>query len=257
MSKYRKFVLFVTTLVATLAFVFTGGVINAQKLTVSGIDENGNVTSSKSYTEDDQDFYEVKIKANKKQAIYLLADNDGNDPEHYSVIDKDKTNKKGKYTYNLASVNGEEAVYYISTDKSLKNKSKKATFNIDKIKNKVKVVIPATEGTVAKDPSAYQQIPYDSLARSPKEYKGKDIKISGTVFQVINDERLLIAVDGNYDSLAYVELKKSALSDDRILEDDNVTLYGVSKGIYSYQTTNGDEKHIPSMTVLKIDNAGQ
>ena len=135
MSKYRKFILFATTLVATLAFVFTGGVINAQKLTVSGIDKNGNVTSSKSYSEDGQDFYEVKIKANKKQAIYLLAGNDGNDPEHYSVIDKDKTNKKGKYTYNLASVNGEEAVYYISTDKSLKNKSKKATFNIDKIKN--------------------------------------------------------------------------------------------------------------------------
>lgn len=58
-----------------------------------------------------------------------------------------------------------------------------------------------------------------------------------------------IAVNGNYDTILYVAYD-SKISSVRILENDNVTVKGVSQGIYAYTSTSGRKISIP---LLKVD----
>lgn len=98
-------------------------------------------------------------------------------------------------------------------------------------------------------------ITYDQLARTPDEYTGKKVKFSGKVLQVMEDSGLValrIAVDGNYDTVLYA-VYDSALTSSRVLDDDIVTVYGYSVGLYSYQSTMSGVITIPSMIVEKID----
>lgn len=48
-----------------------------------------------------------------------------------------------------------------------------------------------------------------------------------------------IAVNGDYNDIIYVRYQM-AKSETRILEDDNVTLYGLSCGLYSYNSFAGN-----------------
>ena len=98
-------------------------------------------------------------------------------------------------------------------------------------------------------------ITYDQLARTPDDYEGKKVKFTGEVAQVIeyDDETdLRIAVNGDYNLMLYCGYDPSILSY-RILEDDTVTIYGVSVGLYSYTSTLGATITIPCVWVDKIE----
>ena len=60
-----------------------------------------------------------------------------------------------------------------------------------------------------------------------------------------------VAVDDNYDTVIYL-IYDPSIVDSRILEDDYVTFYGESKGLYSYESTMGGKITIPLMAVQKI-----
>ncbi|AQR91232.1 cell envelope integrity protein TolA [Clostridium saccharobutylicum] len=95
-------------------------------------------------------------------------------------------------------------------------------------------------------------ITYDQLARTPDDYKGKKAKFNGKVVQALEgtgETDLRIAVNGNYDTILYVAYD-SKISSVRILENDNVTVKGVSQGIYAYTSTSGRKISIP---LLKVD----
>lgn len=61
---------------------------------------------------------------------------------------------------------------------------------------------------------------------------------------------LRVSVDGNYYNMLLVEYDPSMLSQ-RILEDDQVTIYGTNMSIYTL--TMGAKISIPSMLEDKID----
>lgn len=97
-------------------------------------------------------------------------------------------------------------------------------------------------------------ITYDQLARTPDDFKGKKAKFSGEVIQVIEDNGetdLRIAVNGNYDTVLLVAYDPK-ISSTRILENDNVTVKGVSEGIYTYDSTLGGKISVPFMEVKEI-----
>lgn len=99
-------------------------------------------------------------------------------------------------------------------------------------------------------------ITYDQLARTPDDYKGEKIKFYGKAVQVMegNDTTAVrLAVDDNYDTILYCEVPKSLTKNNRILEDDYITLSGVSYGLFTYSATIGGEITIPSMIVDVID----
>lgn len=98
-------------------------------------------------------------------------------------------------------------------------------------------------------------ITYNQVARNPDDYLLKLGKFKGKVVQVMEGDthnNLRVAVGGNYDNMLLVEYDPSILSQ-RILEDDQVTIYGTNMGIYSYTSTMGAKISIPSMLADKID----
>ena len=98
-------------------------------------------------------------------------------------------------------------------------------------------------------------ITYSQLARTPDEYEGEKVKFYGRVIQVIdggNEINLRIAVDGDYDQVVLVYYQKDIVSS-RVLEDDYITIYGVSEGLYTYQSTMGGKITVPLIYVEKID----
>ena len=101
----------------------------------------------------------------------------------------------------------------------------------------------------------YKGLDYDSIARKPDDYEGIKFKGSGKVLQVLEsdtevDMRVATSSDG-WDDVVYLVYDPSIV-DSRILEDDNVTFYGESKGLYSYESTMGGTITIPIFYVQKI-----
>lgn len=97
-------------------------------------------------------------------------------------------------------------------------------------------------------------ITYSQLARTPDDYLAKKVKFSGEVVQVMEDGDSIgirLAVDGDYDNIILGTFDSSIVSE-RILEDDYITVYGLSSGIYTYESTMGASISVPSMTIDKI-----
>lgn len=98
-------------------------------------------------------------------------------------------------------------------------------------------------------------ITYQELARTPDDYMGEKIKFSGKVIQLIEgtDEiQLRFAVNDDYDQMLYLAYSPNIV-EQRVLEDDYLTIYGTSFGTISYESTLGGNITIPAALVDKID----
>jgi hypothetical protein len=99
---------------------------------------------------------------------------------------------------------------------------------------------------------------YDQISRTPDDYNGKKVKFTGTVLQVIEDTTTLklnnirLAVNGDYNKVVYIQYS-AGITDSRILENDKITIYGISSGLTSYTSTLGSKITIPMIYVEKID----
>lgn len=98
-------------------------------------------------------------------------------------------------------------------------------------------------------------ITYDNLARNPENYIGEKVKFEGKVIQVIEGKRevqLRLAVNGDYNNIIYCTYDSSIVSS-RVLENDYITVMGLSSDLLTYTSTLGAPITIPSMLVQKID----
>lgn len=96
---------------------------------------------------------------------------------------------------------------------------------------------------------------YDQMARNPDTYKNQKIKISGKVLQAEYDDDICyarIAMNNNYDTVVFVTYSSDLLNY-RLLEDDKVTVYGVSYGVYSYKAVSGATITIPWLNADMIE----
>lgn len=100
-------------------------------------------------------------------------------------------------------------------------------------------------------------ITYSQLARTPDDYKGQKVKFSGKVLQVqegLFSDVIRLGVNGSYDNVLWLSIPSTATkSNERILEDDYITIYGVANGIKTYETVLGASISIPSVTVNKLE----
>ena len=114
----------------------------------------------------------------------------------------------------------------------------------------------AKEEAERKEKQGYNTgITYSQLARTPDDYKGEKCKFKGKVVQVMEGSgvyNIRLAVGGNYNNIIFI-IASTSVTEQRILEDDYITVYGTSTGIYTYKTVMGNELSIPSMSVDKID----
>lgn len=60
------------------------------------------------------------------------------------------------------------------------------------------------------------------------------------------------AVDKSYDKMIMATYDRSIL-DQRILEDDIITIYGTSANTYTYESTMGQAITVPMVLIDKID----
>ena len=98
-------------------------------------------------------------------------------------------------------------------------------------------------------------ITYTQLARDPDAYVGKLVKFKGKVIQVMEGNgvtQLRLAVNSDYDDIIYMEYESDLVSS-RVLEDDIITILGVSAGLLSYKSTIGGTITIPSVLVDDVE----
>jgi hypothetical protein len=98
-------------------------------------------------------------------------------------------------------------------------------------------------------------ITYNQLARTPDKYIGEKVKFNGKVIQVMEGDgvtQIRLAVKDNYDTILFAEFDSSVV-DSRILEDDVITIMGLSTGLITYDSTMGGKISIPGVSIEKIE----
>lgn len=111
------------------------------------------------------------------------------------------------------------------------------------------------------EPNQYKTgVTFDQIARTPDDYEGKKIEFTGKVLQVTEDDdytEIRLAVDGDYDNVILVDVDPDIMNGSRILEDDLVTVSGVSDGTTTYESTSGANITVPAMTAKIINDQGK
>lgn len=100
-------------------------------------------------------------------------------------------------------------------------------------------------------------ITYDQLARNPDSYVGSKVKFRGKVIQTLEGSGVVnvrIAVNSDYDNIIF-GVYDADMVQTRILEDDVVTVYGTSTGLYSYTSTMNATITIPGMDIDRIERS--
>ena len=101
----------------------------------------------------------------------------------------------------------------------------------------------------------YQSLDYKAISRDPSTYEGNLYKFDGKVLQVMESGSyiaLRVATKGGYDNVVYVTYHLSS-GEGRILEDDKITVYATSEGLYTYTTVMGAEVTIPEFSADTIN----
>lgn len=113
-----------------------------------------------------------------------------------------------------------------------------------------------SEPQIIEDSSSYTNIndQYSEYARNPDVHKYELIEFSGEVIQVIEGEdfsQYRVAVKGDSDMVFFVDYTRPE-GEARILEDDMVTVRGVSGGVITYESTMGGQITVPSCYAIEI-----
>lgn len=108
--------------------------------------------------------------------------------------------------------------------------------------------------------SSCQTYTFEQMARNPNNFKGTNVKLTGEVVQVMegtysNSLRVNITKKGTYSTYytdtIYVSYTPKA-GEDKILEDDIITIYGTAQGDYSYTSTMGASITLPYINAKYI-----
>ncbi len=92
------------------------------------------------------------------------------------------------------------------------------------------------------------EVTYKKLAKNEHTYMGDLVKVSGEVIQVLEGEdgyaEYRIALDEWWSEVVYITYTRDK-SEDRILEGDKITIYGMSRGLYTYESVDGVDITVP------------
>ena len=105
----------------------------------------------------------------------------------------------------------------------------------------------------------YKAYSYNEIARNPNKVKGNKAMVSGKVIQVLEDgETVNLRVNitnsgGRYSDTVLVVYTRKNPDEDRILENDIVTVYGTLEGLYTYDSTFGSKVTVPLVDADYVD----
>lgn len=99
-----------------------------------------------------------------------------------------------------------------------------------------------------------KRIDYKKLSRKPDKFKGKSVKNTGRVIELIegdDDNNIQVAIGENYDKVMLIGYDPHAISSD-VHEHDIVTFYGTYMGIHKYKTAEGRKMSFPAVSAKRI-----
>ena len=160
------------------------------------------------------------------------------------------TTSKSKSSEELAAseASSEAAASKASEEKAKKEAETKASMEAAAAQE-------AKEEAEKKDPATYPTQAYDEMARNGDSHAGEKIQITGKVIQVQDSDdggaTLRVATSANgYDDVYLVQIMSSEWKGHRLLEDDQITIYGTAYGLYSYETVMGNTQTVPAIIAV-------
>ncbi|MGF2053370.1 hypothetical protein [Vagococcus fluvialis] len=219
--------------------------LSAKTFSVSGKTNIDNKVVAK---KDGEEIGEVKVTASG--SIEYV----GEIPEKsFDIEFSDKTNSETVTIKSLSELEQEERDKQIAIAKEERKKADEEAAKIAKEEQEKKEKEAAIQKAKEELAAQYDTgITFDNLARNPDTYKGQKVKFYGKIVQVIkgdNQSQFRFAVDDNYDQMLYIEISENQLSNNRILDNDYITIKGTSYGEYTYSSTLGGEITVPAVVV--------
>ena len=212
--------------------------------------------------ENDDGKYTINFDYNKGN-IYLHVC--AADSQYYmkKIMDKNIENKEKISTFNMYCKQDGEVKYIITInnfEELTENNLEQNTIIKDENGTSLnKTVSQTTQDYINDYKNSCKTYDYKTIFRYAEEYKGKDVKYTGKVVQVIEGSsytsyRVNITKDrwGYYDDTVYVIFMDLDKKTPRILEDDIITFYGTLGDLYTYETVMGSSVTIPSVTAYYI-----
>lgn len=98
--------------------------------------------------------------------------------------------------------------------------------------------------------AACKMISYDELARNPRMYEGTYVKLTGRIFQVVEDGSdciLMVNVGQGWNHEPVMVTYTHKEGEGRLLEGDSITIYGKSMGTRTYITALNAQKTVPQV----------
>lgn len=98
--------------------------------------------------------------------------------------------------------------------------------------------------------AACKMISYDELARNPRMYEGTYVKLTGRIFQVVEDGSdciLMVNVGQGWSHEPVMVTYTHKEGEGRLLEGDSITIYGKSMGTRTYITALNAQKTVPQV----------
>ncbi len=216
------------------------------------------------------------VLAGMLAAVMLLSGCSGVSQEKYTSL-SEENKKLQQQISSLQSDNSELE----GNNTTLKSENEQLTDNYEKLKKEAEPYLQLSEAEraaemerlqkeederKAKEEAARQEeeakgyetgITFDDISRSPEKYKGKKVKFSGYVLQVIEGyvtNSIRMSTNGRYDDVILVDYKTS-LVDVRLLEGDEVVVYGAFSGMETYTTVMGSSVTVPLVNadIMSLD----
>ncbi len=157
--------------------------------------------------------------------------------------------------YNVAEIKKENGEYKIRRHGEETEEEKNARLEREEREKAEKLVQEEIEFKASCSTYTFKEI-----ARNPENFKGTNVKLTGEVIQTIYGTystvlRVNITKEGNYTTYysdtVYVTYYPEQ-GEDKILEDDIITIWGTSKGDTSYTSTMGGTITLPHIEAKYI-----
>ena len=181
--------------------------------------------------------------------IYFYQSAESGYREQYAVLKDIYLEEETPYALDFAPGDGIRFYYYIQPNGELlllTYEKVDATFTLNDVENDYK--------------NRCNTYTYEEIARNPESVKGERAVLVGEVVQVVEDgNSVTLRVDitkntyGYYEDTIYVKYIRRSKTEDRILEDDIITIYGLLSGTETYTSTFGASITLPKIIAEYIE----
>lgn len=204
------------------------------------------------------------ITSNEMEEIYHIREKENTEYEKYTIwFFSSKNNAEESDTYELGETTRDENG--LLRKLNVREEKEKQELAEKKQKEQEEQEQREAEEKIKKEQEEQEfknnckVVEYEDLARNPDKIKGQDVKITGEVIQVMQDyttTNLRVNITKSdydfYTDTVYITYTPEA-GEDKILEDDIITIWGTAQGDCTYNTVLGGSVTLPLIEAKYIE----